>query len=99
MVPKAENKVTSATKKYLIICVVLVVLTLIEYLIFKIDSIRSNALVMYPSLGILSLVKLYLVVGSYMHLDGEPRILKMLFFGGVGLTLLIFIILTLTSPV
>lgn len=94
-----KPQATSHTRRYVLICVVLVVLTFIEYIVFKVDSIRDNALIMYPVLGVLSLVKLVLVVGSYMHLSAEPKVLKLLFLGGVVLTLMIFIILTLTGPV
>ena len=88
----------SHTRKYVVICVVLVVLTFIEYIVFKIDDIRDNAVIMYPSLGVLSLIKLVLVVGSYMHLNHESKLLKLLFVGGVFMTLLIFMILTLADP-
>lgn len=94
-----KRQYTSHTKKYVIICVVLVLLTFVEYIIFKIDHIRDQSVIMYPVLGVLSLVKLVLVVGSYMHLSDEPKMLKMLFVGGVGLTLFIFLILSLTGPV
>lgn len=90
---------TSHTKKYIIICVLLVVITLIEYAVFKVEGVRDNAMIMYPFLGVLSLIKLVLVVGSYMHLSGEPGILKFFFFGGVFLTLFIFFILMAVSPI
>ncbi|MCY4381234.1 MAG: cytochrome C oxidase subunit IV family protein [Proteobacteria bacterium] len=93
-----DKKLSPITKKYLIICVVLVILTLIEYFVFKIETIRDNPVIMYPFLGALSLVKLVLVVGSYMHLESEPRLLKFLFFGTAILTVVIFTILMLSSP-
>ena len=69
----------SPVAKYIIICAVLVVITAIEYFIFKIETIRDNAAIMYPVLGTLSLIKLVLVVGSYMHLSGEPKAIKGMF--------------------
>lgn len=65
--------------KYTVICIILVVLTAIEYFIFKIDSVRDNAMIMYPVLGTLSVIKLVLVVASYMHLADEPSSLKRMF--------------------
>ena len=93
-----QNHVHS-TKKYWIICIVLVVITAMEYFIFKIDNIRDNPYIMYPALGAMSLVKLFLVVASYMHLETEPKILKRIFFFCMFLALLVFIILCFTSPV
>ena len=88
----------SPVKRYWVICVVLVVITAIEYFIFKVETIRGNALIMYPVLGVLSLVKFVLVVGSYMHLSDEPKSLKWIFITTVIFALFIFLILFLASP-
>lgn len=74
-----ETQEKSPVARYVIICVVLVVITAIEYFIFKVETIRDNAAIMYPVLGALSLIKLVLVVGSYMHLFGEPKAIKRMF--------------------
>ena len=70
-----------------------------EYFIFKIDTIRINPYIMYPTLGAMSFIKLFLVVASYMHLETEPKLIKRLVFFCFFLVLLVFIILYLTSPV
>ena len=94
----AENSgAKSPTAKYVLICVVLVVITAIEYFVFKVESIRDNAMIMYPFLGALSLVKLVLVVGSYMHLAGEPKMLKGMFIINSAFCLFILAILFLAA--
>lgn len=93
----SEDAVSHSVRKYIVICVVLVVITAIEYFIFKIDSIRENAWIMYPGLGLLSFIKLVLVVSSYMHLESEPKALKIIFITTALFSILIFIIYFLTA--
>ena len=88
----------SSVRKYWLICILLVVITAVEYFIFKIESIREDPLIMYPVLGVLSLIKLFYVVRSYMHLSHEPPVLKLIFYAVVPFSVLIFLILYLVSP-
>ena len=87
----------SNTKKYVIICVVLCVITLAEYIVFEIPSLRSNSAFMYPVLGVLSLVKFVLVCGWYMHLKGDNPLLTWIYIAGISCALMVYVILALVT--
>ena len=85
----------SPVKTYWGIFALLSVITLGEYGIFKVPSLRANASFMVPALGVLSLVKFILVLGWYMHLKYDDRILTKIFGFSLGLALMVFVILKL----
>jgi hypothetical protein len=85
-----------ATKKlYGLIAVVLCLITFAEWGIFKIESLRTNALVMIPSLLILSIAKFALVCGFYMHLRYDHRWLWQIFTVSSVFAICVFLILSL----
>jgi cytochrome c oxidase subunit 4 len=85
----------SPVRTYWKICVILSVMTLVEYLIFKVPSLRGNAMFMIPVLSILSIVKFVLVLGWYMHLKYDNKILTQIFVGSLALAIMVFVILKL----
>ena len=85
----------SPVKTYWGIFAVLSLITLSEYSLFKVPSLRANASFMVPALGILSLVKFILVLGWYMHLKYDDKILTKIFGFSLGLALMVFVILKL----
>ncbi len=85
----------SSVRTYWKICVILCLMTLVEYLIFKVPSLRANAMFMIPVLSILSIVKFVLVLGWYMHLKYDNKILTQIFAGSLALAVMVFVILKL----
>ena len=83
---------TSSTKKYWIICLILFILTGAEFGIYEMESLRTNAAVMYPVIGGLSLIKFFLVCGYYMHLKDDHKLLTWIFVSGAVMALLVMII-------
>lgn len=77
-------------RTYINIAVVLTVITAIEVSVYYVDAVRP-ALV--PALLALSALKFVLVVGFYMHLKFDPRLLTGLFV--FGLTIAAAIVLGL----
>lgn len=55
-------------KTYVVLAVILCVITFIEWVIFKMEDIRTQPLIMVPGLLILSVAKFIMVAGWYMHL-------------------------------
>ena len=85
----------ASVKTYVVLAVVLCVITFIEWVIFKVDTLKTNANFMIPVLSILSLAKFTMVCGWYMHLKYDHKILtKIYVFSGL-LSVMIFTILML----
>ncbi|MEI8027045.1 MAG: cytochrome C oxidase subunit IV family protein [Pseudomonadota bacterium] len=85
----------SSVRTYWKICVILSLMTLAEYLIFKVPSLRGNPLFMVPVLSVLSIVKFVLVLGWYMHLKYDNKILTKIFAGSLAMAVMVFVILKL----
>ncbi len=69
----------ATVKQYMVICVILVVVTFIEYWIFHVKYFRENSQVMVPLLIFLSIGKFILVAGYYMHLKFDNKVLLKIF--------------------
>ena len=68
------------TKLYWIFCVILCVITALEWAIFEYREAMSISKVMLvSSLSVFSLIKFVMVVGWYMHLRYDPKMLKNIF--------------------
>jgi cytochrome c oxidase subunit 4 len=65
---------------YVTVAAVLTVLTAVEVAVFYLHALRP---VLMPLLGLLALSKFVLVVGFYMHLRFDARLLTWLFAGGL----------------
>lgn len=89
----AEGHATPKT--YWIICVILCVATFLEWWIFQVPSLRSSAAVMIPVLSAMSIFKFVLVLGWYMHLRYDNKILTQIFAFSLALAVLVFVILKL----
>ena len=85
----------ASVKTYVILAVVLCLITFVEWVIFKIDSLRTNASFMLPVLSVLSLAKFTMVCGWYMHLRYDHKMLMKVFGFSAMLASLIFYILFL----
>lgn len=93
MAEAVEGK--STTKKYWIICLVLFILTGLEFGAYELESWRTNPALMYPVIGGLSLAKFVLVCGWYMHLKDDNKLLTKIFVYGAILAIVVFLILGL----
>lgn len=89
----ATQEGQSATKKYWVICIILFILTGMEFGAYEMESVRTNAALMYPVIGGLSILKFVLVCGWYMHLKGDNPILTKIFVFGGALAIMVFVIL------
>lgn len=67
---------------YVKIGVVLAIITVVEVALYYIPQLLG---VLIPALIILSTVKFILVVGYYMHLKFDDRLLTGIFLGGLGI--------------
>ena len=85
----------ASVKTYWQIFVVLFVATAIEWAVYLVPSWRESAAFMLPVMGGLSLVKFVLVVGWYMHLKFDNKILTWCFVFSALLALMVFVILHL----
>jgi cytochrome c oxidase subunit 4 len=75
-------------RQYVEIAILLAVLTGIEVGLYYAESFFGNLVV--PALLVLALFKFLLVVGYYMHLKYEKRVLTRLFGGGFVLALMVY---------
>ena len=73
MVGSGEKHAT--VKLYWVFAVILCIVTFLEWICFKIDSIRENTLLIVPLLSAMSIVKFCMVCGWYMHLRYDDKIL------------------------
>ena len=84
-------------RQYVQIAVLLAVLTGIEVGLFYAEPAVGSLVT--PALLILAVLKFGLVVGYYMHLKFEKRILTRLFGGGFVLALMIYAVVLVASGV
>ncbi|MFN0071209.1 MAG: cytochrome C oxidase subunit IV family protein [Chloroflexota bacterium] len=75
-------------RTYINIALILTVITAIEVAVYYVDALRP-ALV--PVLLSLSVVKFVLVVGYFMHLKYDPKLLTGLFVFGLAIAAAVFI--------
>lgn len=85
----------ATTKLYWAIAAVLCIITVLEWAIFKMEHIRTNGMIMIPSLLVLSLAKFVLVCGWYMHLRYDHKWLWQIFTISALFAGFIFMILLL----
>lgn len=76
--------------EYVKIAVILAVITLVEVVIWYVESVKA---LLVPALIILSIAKFLMVVGFFMHLKFDNRFFSYVFFFGLGISLMIFIAL------
>lgn len=86
----------SSTKKYWIICLILFALTGLEFGVYEMESLRTNAAIMYPVIGGLSIIKFFLVCAYYMHLKDDNKLLTWIFLSGAVMAILVMIIYALS---
>jgi cytochrome c oxidase subunit 4 len=73
---------------YIKIAVILTVITAVEVAVYYVDAVRPAIV---PLLLTLSIVKFALVVGYFMHLKFDPRLLTGLFVFGLSIALAVFL--------
>jgi cytochrome c oxidase subunit 4 len=83
----------ASVKLYWIFCLVLCVMTFIEWGLFKVESLRSNSFFMLPTLLGLSVIKFVMVCGWYMHLRYDHKILTKFFGFSILLAIMVYSIL------
>lgn len=93
MVGENHEEKHGSVKLYLQFAGILSFITLVEWAIFKIESLRTMASFMIPALLVLSVVKFVMVCGWYMHLKYDHPMLRRVFIFALALTLLVFAIL------
>ena len=68
------------TKPYWIFCVILCCITGLEWAIFEYrEAMQISKVLLVTSLSTFSLIKFVMVVGWYMHLRYDPKMLKNVF--------------------
>ncbi|HEX2850707.1 MAG TPA: cytochrome C oxidase subunit IV family protein [Acidimicrobiales bacterium] len=79
---------------YFKVFLILFAITAVEVLLYykSIPGVNINN----TALGVLAIAKFVIVVGYFMHLKFDNRILRRLFAGGLGLALLVYIAYLLT---
>lgn len=81
----------SGVKLYWVFAVILCVITFCEWLIFeKREPWGITNQILVPSLTVMSLVKFVMVVGWYMHLRHDPKILKQIFIASFIVVAVLF---------
>jgi cytochrome c oxidase subunit IV len=75
-------------RKYAWIAVFLAVVTAIEVAIYYVEAIEP---ILVPTLIILSLVKFIVVVGYFMHLKFDPKLLGIVFGAGLVVSVVVYI--------
>tara|TARA_Y100001970_G_scaffold143223_1_gene175996 strand:- start:2609 stop:3061 length:453 start_codon:yes stop_codon:yes gene_type:complete len=81
---------------YAIIGIVLAAITLVEFLIFYVESL---GVLLIPIMLVLSLMKFVIVVAFFMHLRFDNRVFTIVFFAGFVLAVVIAIILLLVFAI
>lgn len=78
-------------KLYWIFALILCVITFFEWLIFeKREPWGITNQILVPSLAVMSLVKFVMVVGWYMHLRHDTKLLKQMFIAAFVVVLMLF---------
>jgi len=73
---------------YIKIALILTVITAVEVAVYYVEAVRPAIV---PVLLTLSIVKFVLVVGYFMHLKFDPRLLTGLFVFGLAIALIVFL--------
>jgi len=85
---------TEKRPNYLYIFIALAVFTLIETLV----SYVQQEAIKFPTLVILSLVKVLLVLLYFMHLKFDSKVYRYLFIAGCVLSIPLILIITIVMP-
>ena len=93
--PQSSEK-QNIVRTYVILAVALCAITFVEWVIFKIETIRTQAIIMVPLLLILSVVKFVMVAGWYMHLRFDHRFLWRMFAITMFLVVAVFLAMMVT---
>jgi cytochrome c oxidase subunit IV len=75
-------------KKYVQIAAILAIITAVEVLVYYVESIES---LLVPTLIVLSAVKFVMVVGYFMHLKFDSKMLTWMFTFGMIISVAVFI--------
>lgn len=76
----SEKQAGSGTALYWWFCIILCIITALEWAIFEFREPWGISMTMLvTSLSIFSIIKFTMVVGWYMHLRYDPRLLKNVF--------------------
>ena len=73
---------------YIRIAIILTIITSVEVAIYYIEPLRP---LLVPALILMSIAKFALVVGYFMHLKFDPRLLTGLFVFGLAIAFAVFI--------
>lgn len=74
--------------KYVAIAIILAIVTAIEVAIYYIEALEG---ILVPTLVVLSVIKFAFVVGYFMHLKFDSRLLTMLFVSALIISLAVYI--------
>ncbi len=75
-----EHSAHATVSLYWIFCVILGIITALEWAIFKYkDPWGVSNFALITSLSVMSVVKFIMVVGWYMHLRYDPKMIKFVF--------------------
>lgn len=76
--------------EYVRIAIILAVITLAEVVIWYVEKVKD---LLVPALIIMSVAKFLIVVGYFMHLKFDNRFFSYVFFFGLGIALMIFVVI------
>ncbi|MCB9112933.1 MAG: cytochrome C oxidase subunit IV family protein [Anaerolineales bacterium] len=85
---------TTKRPNYLFVFIALLVFTLVETLV----SYVQQAAIKFPTLVVLSIVKVLLVLLYFMHLKFDSKVFTYLFVGGCVLSIPLILVLTVVMP-
>jgi cytochrome c oxidase subunit 4 len=85
---------TAKRPNYLFIFIALAIFTLIETLV---SYIQQEA-IKFPTLVVLSIIKVLLVLLYFMHLKFDAKVYRYLFIAGCVLSIPLIIVLTIVMP-
>jgi cytochrome c oxidase subunit 4 len=85
---------TAKRPNYLFIFIALAIFTLIETLV---SYIQQEA-IKFPTLVVLSIVKVLLVLLYFMHLKFDAKVYRYLFIAGCVLSIPLILVLTIVMP-
>ena len=85
---------TEKRPNYLFVFIALTVFTLIETLV----SYIQQELIKFPTLVVLSVVKVILVLLYFMHLKSDSKVFSYLFIAGCVLSIPLILVLVLVMP-
>lgn len=84
----AEHKHPSE-KQYFVVALVLAVVTALEVVLYYIESLNDNVLVV--SLAVLAIIKFVMVVMFFMHLKFDSPVFRRLFIAGMALAIAVYV--------